>query len=88
MGAQQTFQWAVSFPEVVPRILPFCGSARTSKHNYVFLEGVKAVITADAAWRHGDYDEQPEKGLRSMAGSTPAGASPRPSARSMPTGGA
>ena len=42
MGAGQTFQWAVSHPEMVPRMLPFCGSARTSRHNKVFLEGVKA----------------------------------------------
>ena len=37
MGAGQTFQWAVSHPEMVPRMLPFCGSARTSRHNQVFL---------------------------------------------------
>jgi len=40
---------------------------RTSLHNIVFLEGVKAVLTADAAWNHGWYDGQPAKGLRSMA---------------------
>src|SRR5215218_4885548 len=49
------------------RILPFCGSAKTSLHNIVFLEGVKAALTADAAWNHGWYDEQPTKGLRAMA---------------------
>ncbi len=67
MGAGQTYQWAVSYPEMVPRILPFCGSAKTSVHNIVFLEGVKAALTADAAWNHGWYDEQPMKGLRAMA---------------------
>jgi len=67
MGAGQTYQWAVSHPEMVPRILPFCGSAKTSLHNIVFLEGVKAALTADAAWNHGWYDEQPTKGLRAMA---------------------
>jgi len=49
MGAGQTYQWAVSYPEMVPRIMPFCGSARTSLHNIGFLEGVKAALTADAA---------------------------------------
>jgi homoserine O-acetyltransferase len=67
MGAGQTYQWAVSYPEMVLRILPFCGSAKTSRHNIVFLEGVKAALTADAAWKYGWYDEQPTKGLRSMA---------------------
>jgi homoserine O-acetyltransferase/O-succinyltransferase len=67
MGAGQTYQWAVSFPEMVPRILPFCGSARTSEHNIVFLEGVKGALTADCAWKHGWYTEQPWTGLRAMA---------------------
>lgn len=29
MGAAQTFQWAVSYPSFVQRIVPFCGAART-----------------------------------------------------------
>src|ERR671939_125080 len=67
MGAGQTYQWAVSHPEMVPRILPFCGSARTSPHNIVFLEGVKAALTADGAWNHGWYEAQPTRGLRAAA---------------------
>jgi homoserine O-acetyltransferase len=66
MGAGQSFQWAVSYPDMVERIAPFCGSARTSEHNIVFLEGVKAALTADAAWKHGWYDEQPWTGLRAV----------------------
>lgn len=67
MGAGQTYQWAMSHPEMVPKIAPFCGSARTSEHNKVFLEGVKGALTADEAWKGGWYDEQPVKGLRAMA---------------------
>ena len=67
MGAGQTYQWAVSHPEMVPRILPFCGSAKTSPHNIVFLEGVKAALTADAAFQEGWYEKPPTKGLRAMA---------------------
>jgi homoserine O-acetyltransferase len=47
MGAQQTFEWACRFPNMVERIAPLCGSARTSAHNRVFLDG--AVATLDAA---------------------------------------
>ena len=67
MGAAQTFQWAVAFPEMVPRILPFCGSARTSEHNKVFLDAVKAAIETDAAFAEGNYTTQPDKGLRAAA---------------------
>src|SRR5207302_21057 len=40
MGAQQAFHWGALFPDRVERIAPICGSAKTSPHNYVFLEGV------------------------------------------------
>jgi hypothetical protein len=33
---------------MVERIAPFCGSAKRSRHNFVFLEGVKAALTCDA----------------------------------------
>ena len=66
MGAQQTFQWGSLYPEMVDRILPVCGSAKTSRHNFVFLEGVKSAITADAAWAGGNYEEPPLTGLRAM----------------------
>ncbi len=47
MGAQQTFHWACAYPEFVERIVPICGSAKTSPHNRVFLDG--AVATLEAA---------------------------------------
>jgi homoserine O-acetyltransferase len=67
MGGQQTYQWGALYPEMVERIAPFCGSAKTSVHNFVFLEGVKAALTADVAWNNGWYDQPPTKGLRAMA---------------------
>lgn len=66
MGAQQTYQWACLYPEMVKRIAPFCGSAKTAPHNYVFLEGVKAALTADNAWAGGWYTTPPTRGLRSV----------------------
>ena len=67
MGALQTFHWGALFPAMVERIAPFCGSAKCSRHNFVFLEGVKAALTADAAFNHGWYAEKPATGLRAMA---------------------
>jgi homoserine O-acetyltransferase len=67
MGAQQAYHWAALFPECVDRLAPICGSARTSPHNHVFLEGVKAALTADTAWRGGWYRKPPSLGLRAMA---------------------
>jgi len=67
MGAGQSYQWAVSFPDMVQRACPFCGSSKTSEHNVVFLEGVKSALTADDAFKGGWYDEKPVKGLRAAA---------------------
>jgi len=66
MGALQTFHWGALFPDMVDLIAPFCGSAKCSRHNYVFLEGVKAALRADAAWENGRYTSKPEKGLRAV----------------------
>ncbi len=67
MGALQTFHWGALFPDMVERIAPFCGSAKCSRHNFVFLEGVLAALRADSAWADGWYKSKPEKGLRAMA---------------------
>jgi homoserine O-acetyltransferase/O-succinyltransferase len=67
MGAQQAFQWGALFPDMVSAIAPICGSARTSAHNYVFLEGLKAALTADATFDDGWYDTPPVKGLIAFA---------------------
>ena len=52
---------------MVERILPFMGAARCSRHNFVFLEGVKAALTADAVYDYGWYKEPPRRGLRAAA---------------------
>lgn len=44
MGAGQTYQWATSYPDFMDIIVPFCGAAKTSLHNQVFLEGAKAAL--------------------------------------------
>ena len=67
MGAQQVYQWAVSHPDMIERIAPFCGTAKTTPHNAVFLEGVRAALTADGAWMDGEYDTPPVRGLRAFA---------------------
>jgi homoserine O-acetyltransferase len=66
MGAQQAYHWAALYPGMVERLAAICGSARTSPHNFVFLEGVKAALTADGAYRDGWFHEHPVRGLRAM----------------------
>jgi homoserine O-acetyltransferase/O-succinyltransferase len=66
MGGMQAYHWAVRYPDMVERAAVVCGSARCSPYNYVFLEGVKAALTADPAWQDGRFVAKPVAGLRAM----------------------
>lgn len=67
MGGVTAFHWAAMYPDLVARAAPICGAARISTHNYVFIEGMRGILTADPAWQDGAYTEQPRRGLRAMA---------------------
>jgi len=66
MGGQQALHWGALFPERVDRIAAICTSAKTSIHNAVFLEGIKAALTGDPAWNGTRFTAKPERGLRAM----------------------
>ena len=66
MGAQQAFQWAVSYPQFADRIVATAGTAKTYPHGFVRLEGQIAALTADAAFKDGDYTAPPKKGLEAF----------------------
>ena len=66
MGGIQAYHWAALFPERVQRLAVLCGSAKTSPHNLVFLDGVRATLTADAHYQDGRFTGLPERGLRAM----------------------
>ena len=66
MAGCQSFQWAAQYPGFVAAILPFCASAKTSEHNVVFLEGVKAALQADSVYADGNYSSPPVKGLKAF----------------------
>ncbi|MGG1658361.1 alpha/beta fold hydrolase [Brevibacillus sp. NRS-1366] len=66
MGAIQAFQWGASYPDMVERLAPFAGTAKTWPHNAVLIEGIRAALQADAAWNKGVYTAPPEVGLRTL----------------------
>ena len=66
MAGCQSYQWAAQYPDMVEAILPFCASAKTSEHNFIFLEGVKAALCADPIWNNGDYSSPPIEGLKAF----------------------
>jgi homoserine O-acetyltransferase/O-succinyltransferase len=69
MGAQQTYEWAVRFPDMVKRAAPIAGTAKNTPHDFLFTETLSEAITSDPAWRGGWYSsaEEVHLGLRRHA---------------------
>src|SRR3954468_326579 len=66
MGGMQAYHWAALYPDMVERAAVVCGSARCSPFNAVFLESVRAALTADPAFADGRFQSRPAAGLRAM----------------------
>jgi len=67
MGGLQAFEWGSQHSDIVDAILPICGAARVSPHNWLFLDGARAALQLDPSFADGDYQEPPEAGLRAFA---------------------
>ncbi|KAL2858464.1 Alpha/Beta hydrolase protein [Aspergillus pseudoustus] len=44
MGGQCAYYWTLMYPNMIRNAVIICSSARTSRHNYQFLEGPKAAL--------------------------------------------
>ena len=67
MGAQQAFQWAVSYPDYMDHVVATSGTAKTYGHGIVRNESEIAAITTDAAFANGDYKTEPVKGIQAFS---------------------
>jgi len=67
MGGQQAYHMAALFPDFVERICCLAGSAKTSWHNWCFLEGPKAALTNSIDFHDGHYKEPVKKGTRAWS---------------------
>jgi homoserine acetyltransferase len=73
MGGQQAYHWAVKYgsgPQpFVKNAVVICGSARTSGHNYAFLEGPISALETSFDYNGGEYrmkGVKPVEGLRAF----------------------
>ena len=55
MGAQQTYEWAVRFPDKVLRAAPIAGTAQNTPHDWLFTQTLLDAITSDPGWNGGEY---------------------------------
>ena len=66
MGAEQAFQWAVSYPAFTDRIVATSGTAKCYPQGFIRLESQINAIELDPAFNNGDYTKQPSKRRRSL----------------------
>ena len=55
MGAQQTYEWAVRYPDMVARAAPIAGTAKNTVHDFLFTETLVDAITSDPGFKGGFY---------------------------------
>lgn len=55
MGAQQTYEWAVRYPEFVQRAAAIAGTAKFTEHDTLLLDTLAEAITSDPGFRDGSY---------------------------------
>ncbi|MGH9119860.1 MAG: alpha/beta fold hydrolase [Acidimicrobiales bacterium] len=55
MGAQQTYEWAVRFPDMVKRAAPIAGTAQNTPHDFIFTDTLNEAIRSDPGWAGGEY---------------------------------
>ncbi|KAJ5223266.1 hypothetical protein N7468_007808 [Penicillium chermesinum] len=70
MGGQTAYHWAAMFPELVKNAVIICSAAKTSLHNYQFLEGPKAAIQHSIDYNSDEFLIQrkpPIRGLHAFA---------------------
>jgi homoserine O-acetyltransferase len=60
MGAQQTYEWAVRFPDKVCRAAPIAATAKLSTHTAIFVQTLIDTMVTDPAYQNGFYHRSDE----------------------------
>jgi homoserine O-acetyltransferase len=64
MGGMQTVQWGVSHPDYMDALIAIVPLAKTPPWSVAVMEAAREAIMNDPAWKDGNYDAPPEKGVR------------------------
>tara|TARA_R110002050_G_scaffold245808_4_gene383427 strand:- start:943 stop:1989 length:1047 start_codon:yes stop_codon:yes gene_type:complete len=69
MGAQQTYEWAIRYPDFVKRAAPLAGTAKNTEHDFIFAETLIETIESDPNFKDGTYNAGSEvsEGLKRHA---------------------
>lgn len=55
MGAQQTYEWVVRFPNKVRRAAPIAGTAQNTPGDFLLAQTMREAICSDPGWAGGEY---------------------------------
>ncbi len=64
MGGMQVLQWGVSHPDYMDALVAMVPLAKTPAWTVAVLEASRKAIMTDPAWKDGNYEAPPEKGIR------------------------
>lgn len=67
MGGIQSYQWGASYPDMVERIAPFDGAAKTWPYTYVVLDGMKAALMAAVGFDSRKLSQLTSMDMRAIA---------------------
>jgi len=88
MGCMHGFMWATQWPDAARALMPMaCQPAEIAGRNRLWRRMTIEAITADPAYKGGDYEAQPVQGLRTAADLLIlAGSAPIQMQKTLPTG--
>jgi homoserine O-acetyltransferase len=66
MGGMQAFQWAVSYPDYVDKIVSIVGSPQLSSYDLLQWRTVLLALESDPDWKQGQYAREPALHLMNM----------------------
>ena len=64
MGGMQALQWGVSHSDYTDALVAMVPLAKTPAWSVAVVEATRKAIMNDPAWKDGNYDAPPEKGVR------------------------
>ena len=69
MGAQQTLEWAIRYPNMVKRAAPIAGTAQCTPHNALYVDVFSEALKSDPEFNQGAYTKAHscELGLKRLA---------------------
>ncbi len=78
MGCMHAFMWAETWPDFAQAVMPLaCLPTQIAGRNRMWRRALIDAIRADPAWKGGDYEQEPQDGIRTasdlllLAGSAP-----------------